>query len=398
MVLGSNDGVVVSRSEEAKKIGVPMGVPLFKVKDIFKEHKVALFSSNFELYRDISNRVMAVLREELDNKVYPYSIDEAFFTIGVRDIKDAEQKVKKLKQSIERKVGIPVSIGLGKTMTIAKYASEREKRKSGVCVLYGKAWQELVPTVALGDIWGVGGKTVIKLREHSLLTVADLLAAPRSYLEKNFGVHGLRLLAELAERPAHSFSGESEMQKSIMSTRAFSKTTTNLSQIEASVTYHIERAAEELRQIGGKAKSLRVMLLTSRHSDWMLKGGSAEAILLTPTSDTRILLRYALKLANDLYKKSVPYKKAGVVLGRISKSEVAQISLWSDEKETDNPKLMSVIDNLNGKWGSAVVTFGRVKGGGRLDHSSYASPRYTTDWDELLKISNYPPSINSKSV
>ncbi|OGG86173.1 hypothetical protein A2392_01795 [Candidatus Kaiserbacteria bacterium RIFOXYB1_FULL_46_14] len=388
IVLGSNDGVVVSRSEEAKKLGVPMGAPFFKVRDIVKENNIALFSSNFELYRDVSDRVMSVLNDEL-GEVYQYSIDEAFFQFSEKDQISAVSELLRLKQVIEKKVGVPVSLGAGKTMTIAKYASENEKRKSGAAVFYGQSWQELTAEISLNEIWGIGGKTATSMREHGLNTVADLLAAPENFIVREFGVHGSRLCAELSENAAHQPTERKGLQKSIMHTRSFSKTTESLSALEAAVTYHIERASEELRSIGGKAGSLGVQLQTNRYSDWLLQSGRQEIILPTPVSDTRTLLCYALALTKVLYRRGIPYKKAGVVLGRIIPADAVPVCLWEEEESmNDDTQLMSVIDDLNTRWGNDAITFGRVKRGGQLDHDQHRSPCYTTRWNEIRKIKN----------
>jgi len=386
VVLGSNDGVVVSRSEEAKKFGVPMGVPFFKVRDIVKDNKITLFSSNFELYRDVSDRIMFVLQEEL-GEIYQYSVDEAFFQFTEKSSAVAKIQLTDLKQTIEKKIGVPVSLGAGKTMTIAKYASEMEKRKSGVCVLSGTAWQKLTPQIPLSEIWGIGGKTSVNMRNHKLNFVADLLSAPESFIKEEYGVHGLRLRSELSENPAHQPTEREGLQKSIMHTRSFSKTTESLAALETAVTFHIERAAEELRAIGGKAGSLSVQIQTSRHGDWLLQSGRQEIILPAPMSDTRTLLRYALSLTKALYRSGVPYKKAGVVLGRIISENFVPVSLWDQYEKTDEDALlMNVIDNLNAEWGNDAVTFGRLKKGGQLDHDQHRSPRYTTSWNEVRKV------------
>lgn len=385
VVLGSNDGVVISRSEEAKKLGVPMGVPYFKVRDLFKEHKVAQFSSNFELYQDISKRVMLLMAEELEN-VYQYSIDEAFFEIDVKNTQEAENILRKLKSKIETGAGIPVSLGAGVTMTIAKYASELEKRKSGVCVLFGDSWKALVKEIPIGEIWGVGGKTAVKMRDIGVLTVNDLLHLPEASIKANFGVHGLRLWSELSEKPAHDPSERNHFQKSIMSTRSFSKVTSSLSELESAITYHTERVAKELRDMKGKANVLGVVLGTSRHNDWFMQGGRNETHLAVPTADTRVLLKEALRLTRSIHRAEVPYKKAGVIINNIVSDDFNFPTLWPEETNS-NDRLISAVDSVNEKFGKEAVTFGRVKTSGKLDHDQYRSLRYTTTWNELRKIS-----------
>lgn len=386
VVLGSNDGVVVSRSEEAKKLGVPMGVPFFKVKDIFEKHKVALFSSNFELYRDISQRVMETLKNEFD-KVEQYSIDEAFFELEAESVEAVTKQLVKFKERVEREIGIPVSLGAAKTMTIAKLASEREKRKSGVCVLLENLWTELQAEIALGEIWGIGGKTASKMRDLGLSNVSDFLNLSEATVKNKFGVHGLRLHSELREKPAHSPDERRQLQKSIMSTRSFSKTTTSLAALEAAVSLHSERVAKELREIGGKASVLCVILGTSRHDDWFLQGGKSEVHLPVPTSDTRTILKESIKLTRMIYRGEIPYKKAGVVVSGITEADSTPATLWSLSEPEDDNRLMSTVDFVNEKFGKGSITFGRIETAGKLDKDKYRSPRYTTSWSELKKIS-----------
>lgn len=383
LVLSSNDGAIVARSEEVKQLGVPMGVPYFKVRDILTKHQTVIFSSNFELYKNVSDRVMMVLREEL-GEVSQYSIDEAFFGLKTKNVSEAQEKMKDLKVMIEKRVGVPVSIGVGSTMTIAKYASEKAKRATGVCVLGHKEWQKLCPQITLGEIWGVGTVTAKSFREHDLNSVEDLITADRGRIEKIFGVHGNRLRAELAGIPAKSLAKSSELQKSIMSTRSFAKTTTSLSTLEEALAYHVGKVAEELRFIGAKTSLVRVLLGTNRHSDWVLRGGSEEMHLQTPTSDTRVLMQMVKQLAKKLYEADVPYKKAGVVVSQITKTDTAQLQLFIVEQTKDEEGLMSIVDTLNHKLGNDTITIGRTKRHQVWDAKhEYRSPHYTTSWHEI---------------
>lgn len=387
VVLSSNDGVVVARSQEVKDLGVPMGAPYFKVKEIVEEGKIKVFSSNFQLYRDISKRVMDTLKEEIGN-VEQYSVDEAFFEIDERDVSAARASLARLKQVIEKQIGVPVSLGAGKTMTIAKYASEREKKGSGVCVLVGKTWKKLTAEIPVGEIWGIGGQTSNNMRRHGIMTVENFLAADHSRVEKLFGVHGLRLYSELSEIPARDIHEYHDLQKSIMNTSSFAKTTTSLSVVEDAVSYHVGEAAKELREIGGKAKSVRVLVRTSRHSDYFLHGSSDEVILPEATNDTRVILHEALALTKKLFQQGVPYKKAGVILGRIEPADNLQQNLFYSEEERENQDvLMSVIDAINSRIGRDAVTVGRVREAGAWKPSlKHVSPRYTTSWSELAVV------------
>jgi len=386
VVLSSNDGAIVARSEEVKKLGVPMGVPYFKVRDVFEKNQVAVFSSNYELYRDMSNRVMEVLAEEL-GEIEQYSVDESFFRMDVKDIAVAEQELFWLRETVRKQVGIPMSFGLAPTKTIAKYASEKEKRGSGVCLMTKEEWLKQADQVLLSELWGVGGAMSQKFRAQGLSSVKDLLSADPSRIERLYGVYGKKLLAEVSGDQSRSQSIHDDLPKSIMSTRGFSKTTTDFSVLAEALAYHVSKAAEELREKKGVAGKVSALILTNRHSDWVLRGGGKEAILPQATNDTRLLLKEVLRLAKEVYEPGVPYKKAGVVLGFIKPDSVGQVSLFGEDA-MENERLMEAIDGLNKKIGPDSVTIGRAKlKSGWSNRHDHRSPRYTTSWNELPRVS-----------
>ncbi|MBX2866469.1 DUF4113 domain-containing protein [Candidatus Kaiserbacteria bacterium] len=374
IVAGGGGGVVVARSEEAKELGIPMAAPYFQVEDIVKKHNVAVFSANFELYKDISARVMRTLEEEVGH-VYQYSIDEAFMVL-----KDAKE-LPRIKALIEKHIGIPVSLGAGKTMTIAKYASEYEKRGSGLCVLEGEKWQKLTPDIPLAAIWGIGGKTARAMREHELVMVQDLLDADPARIETLFGIHGTRVQKELGEHPVYHPKDRLGMQKSIMSTRSLTKTTIDLSVLESALAHHVEQVAKELREMDAVCSVLNVSLGTSRFGDWALRGGRKEVVLIAPTSDTRLMLKEALHILRELYEPDVLYKKVGVSVSRIVPIEYTQHTLFAEE-ETDNT-LMSTLDSINERFGVDTLTIGRVA---KQKEQKNRSPRYTTRWAEVKRV------------
>lgn len=381
VVLSSNDGAVVARSEEVKKLGVPMGVPYFKVRDIFRQNGVAVFSSNFDLYRDISDRVMNTLRAEVED-MEQYSIDEAFFEMEVQRPDVALKEMTRLRDLLYRHIGVPMSFGLAPTKTIAKYANGLEKRGSGISLVTKKRWLELRESVPLSELWGVGGAMSQKFRDHSLLTVTDLLTADPARVTKIFGVYGMRLRAELSGDDHKVRSDDMELPKTIMSTRSFSKTTDRLPVIEEALAYHVGRAAAELREKQGVAGRLVVIVQTSRHGDFLLRGGGRESILPSPTSDTTVLLKETKRLARAIFEPGVPYKKAGIVLGNIRSRDSVQPELFTET--IDNSKLMSAMDDINKRLGPDSVTIGRAKyKESWTNKHDHRSPRYTTSWNEL---------------
>lgn len=386
VVLSGNDGCVVARSNEVKELGIPMGVPYFQVKKELSEAGAAIFSSNFTLYRDISARVMSVLRQETE-VVEQYSVDEAFFTVtGTPE--EVVASLRSIKQVIEQKVGVPVSVGAGKSKTIAKYASEKEKRGSGVCLMAGTGWRKETAQVPLSAIWGIGRQTTKKLQEQGLTTVADLLAADSARVERLFGVAGMRTRAELNEQTIYRLGERVASPKSIMSTRSFKNTTTDARVVEDALAYHVAEVAAELREKGLVAQSVSVLARPSRHSDWVLRGGTKEVILTAPSNDTRVLLRESKRLFAELYESGVPYKKAGIIVGLITESSYQQADLFmTTDPYKDSDEVLSVMDTLNQRFGKDTVTLGRSGHSGAWQPSrTLLSPHYTTQWSDLISV------------
>lgn len=386
-VLSSNDGCVVARSNEVKALGVPMGVPYFQMKDVFKKADVTLFSSNFTLYRDISRRVMAVLREYYPD-MEQYSVDESFFILTATDKAEAEQKGYALKADIERLVGVPVSIGLASTKTIAKYASKVGKVGGGVAVLRGADWLALQSEVPVHAIWGIGPKLEQSLAKHDIRTVAELCAADRARVTKLFGIGGARLQDELSERRVFNIGDVSSPQQSIMSTRSFHTTTHDALVIEDALLHHVHQIAAELRQKECVAQHIRVIARPSRHSDWLLATGSAEQTLDTPLCDTKELSAVAVALFRNFYDPDVPYKKAGVVVGMLRPASAVQPGLFAaPEEKAEKNVLWQTIDILNDRFGIEMVHLGvRQKEAAWHTNQQYISPAYTTKWIDIAVI------------
>lgn len=386
VVLSSNDGCVVARSQEVKDMGVPMGIPYFKVKADLANANAAVFSSNFPLYRDISRRVMQILETEVGH-VEQYSVDEAFFALDVHP-DEVATSLMHIQRAVERHVGVPISVGAAKTKTIAKYASEVGKRGSGVACIHGSIWRDATQSLPVHEIWGIGRQTSSKMKANGIETVADLCSADPSRVDALFGIAGVRMREELLERPVYGIGDKRSPQKSIMSTRSFKRETTSRSVVEDALAYHVAHAAEELRAFGKRAQYISVIVGTNRHGDWFMRGGSHEALLPYPSSDTRVLLREALRLFDVLYEAGVPYKKAGVVLGMFTDRDVEQMDLFGttlhDERGT---AIMQTIDALNTRFGSETITIGRRNAGEEWKASkTHASPSYTTNWREIPDV------------
>lgn len=384
-VLSSNDGCVVARSQEIKDMGVPMGVPLFQIRDIIKDKSVTTFSSHFALYRDVSRRVFEILRREVE-VIEQYSIDEAFFNIHGSQ-KEAELFAKRIKDIIEREVGMPVSIGVAKSKTIAKYASTIAKKTRGVYALDQKEWITRCADVELYEIWGVGSKSSQTFREKGLITCADFLAVPRQTVQMLFGVHGIRLYMELLGEQAVSITRTLESQKSILHTRSFKETSSDIEVLKDAVNYHIREAALDLRSMNFLARTCTVYLGTSRHSDYVLRGGSKTVILQTYTDDTFVFIAEAMKAIEALYEPGVPYKKAGILLADFVPKSGAQMSFFEEAKDLKTKQLVPLLDEVNRRIGKGGIVLGaRLKTDRWQSSQVKRSPAYTTNWKDIARV------------
>jgi DNA polymerase V len=384
LVLSSNDGCVISRSQEVKDIGVPMGVPAFHIKDIIKDKEITTFSSHFALYRDISSRVFKILAEEVRG-MKQYSVDEAFFVIeGSKE--DVEVTTRVIKDNIEQKVGIPVSIGVATSKTLAKYAATVAKRTEGVFVLTTEHWQEMQQDVKLEKIWGVGGKSAAHCRSHGIEMVSDFLTLDERQVSRLLGVYGVRLWYEL--KGVQAASNRTKPQQSILHSRSFKSTTNDKAVLADAVAYHVREAAKELREIGMSTTMLTVYLGTSRHGDFFLKGGSKEALFAIPTDDTFTILCEAQALLNQLYSPDIPYKKAGVLLSGFVESAHAPQSLFEDLQAVKTKNLSHEIDRLNQSLkGRAMLMPGMRFCEEKWQASAEKkSPSYTTNWTDLAIV------------
>lgn len=383
VVLSSNDGCVVARSQEVKDMGVIMGVPLFQIKDIVKDKGIITFSSNFTLYRDISKRVFSVVKELLPGKEQ-YSIDEAFFTLEATSVDAATNELKRIKQDIEQRVGIPVSIGLAATKTQAKYASKLAKKSGGVAVLDAEAWIEISNTIPLQAIWGVGGALQKRYKAAGLVTVVDVMACPLARLTTLFGIGGSRLQAELSGIVAYPVGTVTKPAQSITSSRSFKNTTTDKAVIQDAVAYHVRQAVADLAHQKQQVGRLTVLISTSRHSDYFLRGGVKTVVFSDKSANLMVIMSAAMSLVDQLFEADVPFKKAGVVLADLVPEHAAQPSLFCEIQTVHDSPVTSLVMALNERFGIETVQIGKqTKGVAWQSRHEQVSPSYTTQWSQL---------------
>ncbi|MCT8124703.1 translesion error-prone DNA polymerase V subunit UmuC [Alishewanella sp. BS5-314] len=390
VVLSNNDGCVVARSKEAKKLGIKMGVPVFQVRELIQKHGVVAFSSNYALYADMSQRVMNTL-ESLAPRVEVYSIDESFLDLtGVdfsQSLTDFGMQVRKV---VQKWTGITVCVGIAPTKTLAKLANHAAKtwpKTGGVVDLTDKVRQrKLLALLPVNEVWGIGGKLTKRLQQLGINTALQLADADPEYIRQQFSVVVERTVRELNGESCIALEEMAPTKKQIVSSRAFGERITDKQQMREAISEYVSRACKKLRQEQQAAKHLTVFLRTSPFSDKDAPYSASKSIELDkPSSDTRIFLNKAMQLLDGLWLNGYRYAKAGVMLADFYDPGVCQPGLFDEpmvQKETDQ-KLMQLMDTLNSKHSKSLwfASQGTKQEWGMK--RELLSPAYTTNWREL---------------
>lgn len=385
-VLSNNDGCVIARSNEAKELEIPMGAPYHLWKEEFKKKGVVVRSSNYALYGDISARVMTVLKSYV-KRVEVYSIDEAFLDLS--DQKDIVSWVHQLSKEVYKATGIPVSIGVGSSKTLAKVANKVAKSQGVKSFVITKENREKVLSrTDVSDIWGVGRQYQKFLRGEGIQTAYDLTLRQDAWIKKHMTKVGLQTADELRGFPRFPFEFVSPPKKHIIATRSFGKSTGDIQDIKQAVAFHIARAAEKLRKQQGLASGLHVSFHTSRFQPkhrYMYRAHFIELPLAT--SSTVTLTKYALRMVEKLFVPGYPYAKAGVGLSQISSVDSIQMSLWGQGFDSKEAKVMEVLYQINGTYGRNTLQLASAgfKQKWKL-RSNFRSNRFTTSFYEILKV------------
>lgn len=382
LVLSSNDGCVVSRSQEVKDMGISMGVPFFQIQDVCTKQGVTAFSSNFSLYKDISSRVMSALRDEFSN-LEVYSIDEAFFEIGDTC---TEEELLSIRARIIQKTGIPVSIGVAQTKTLAKIAGARAKKSNGISIIRETDRVEVITPLSCGSVWGVGRQSSKTLSKEGIDTIGDFLKVDSARIQSILGVIGLRLMSELKGQSAYPLGVSPEHgQESITSSRSFGAVVHTKSALLSAVAFHCMRVSEKLRARGHLATRMTVIARASRFSEYAYRDGAFTLSLPTPTNDVLALTRVATEVIERIFDKEVPYKKAGIVIGDIVPQGSASGSLFDQvESVQSRSELNNAIDTLNAQFGKGTVKVAMIQSvDAWKEKRARVSKEYTTKWSDI---------------
>lgn len=371
VVLSSNDGCVVARSQEAKKLGIPMGAPAFMYEPLFKKYGVHVFSSNFSLYLDMSRRVMQILKS-FTPSIQIYSVDEAFLLL---DEQDPEGFATTIRERILAWTGILVSIGIASTKTLSKVANHYAKKGSGVQFLHEKNRKELLEKLPIDEIWGIGYRLTDRLRRQKVYTAWQLQERPDAWLKKELSVVGLRLAYELRGIACLDLEEVRPAKKSIGSAKSFERPLYELEAVQAVLADYTSKVAVELREEGKKASFLKVFLPD---------GSEATAIFPEPTSYTPTLITYAKKALKTIFRQGEYYKKVGVMLGGFVPEQEGVLDFFQPPSTKKEGVLMKVLDAVNERYGKNSLFFAAAKE--RSVRCAKRTDRYTTRWDELITV------------
>ena len=388
VVLSNNDGCVVARSNEAKKLGIPMGEPYFKCKGVCDKNKVFAFSSNYELYDDMSSRVMTILKEFCP-EIEIYSIDEAFLSFSAFDHYDLSYYSKVIRENVKRQTGIPVSIGYAPTKTLAKIANHIAKKRSlgGVFdMLDDNTRCDILTSFPVEDIWGVGRRIAARLKAFQIVTAEDLRKADSKVMRREFSVVMEKMIAELNGESCLPLEDVIPPKKQIMSSRSFGKPISALRELEEAISSYTARAAYKLRKQAHYAGGIYVFVETNIFRQDQKQYANAITLKFKNSlNDTRKILVYAKWGLKQIYRKGYFYKKAGVMLLDLSPNTIHQLSLLDkcDSYEKDK-NVMALLDSINDRFGKKSLFIGAegINNAWQM-RRELISHKYTTNWKEL---------------
>ena len=388
VVLSNNDGCVIARSNEAKALGIKMGAPAFKMKTIFDHHKVHVFSSNFALYGDLSRRVMQIL-DEGSPAIEIYSIDEAF--LDLNGINKLNQFAINLRTKVGKWTGIPVSIGMAPTKTLAKVANKIAKKhtQNGIFLMRKETTiYQVLKYIPVSDLWGIGRQYGKFLSRNGFDTAWDLVNANESWIKSNMSVNGLRMVKELKGIPCYFLERQPPRKKNICTSRSFGMDVIHLQELEEAVASYASTCAMKLRQEKSLTSSILVFIKTNPFKNADHQYNPCQKIILdVPSNDSMEITKQALKALKNIYKKGFSYKKAGVIVGDIVPQNSQQLSLFDNKDSFKIKNIMSAVDHINQKMGRnkirlAVQGFDRKW---RLKQEKL-SPCYTTRFSDVLEV------------
>lgn len=391
-VLSGNDGCIIARSNEVKSLGIKMGTPFFQIKDIIEKEHVTCFSTNFSLYGDISARIMSILSAKTE-RLQQYSIDEAFLTLDHLTGEEYKPYCEQIVKEIRRGIGVPVSIGIAKSKTLAKIASHYAKKYpgyKGVCqILTEEQRIKALQGVPVDDVWGIGRKNNRKLYSAGIRTAVDLANMPHEWITNFFTKPGIETWKELNGEDCINISSLPEKQ-SISMSRTFATAITDRVEIEGELTNFASACCRKLRKQSSVCQQLIVFAATSRfRTDTNQHYLSAVVTLPTATNNEQEIMNYLLLAFRKHYKKNMPYKQAGVILTQISSESVVERDFFDSRDREKDTRLQQAIDKVTAIYGKGQIRFATQASAEKREavyNTNNLSPRYTTRINEILTV------------
>ena len=393
VVLSNNDGCVIARSNEAKLLGIPMGAIAFQLKELIEKHQVKVFSSNYTLYGDMSNRVMTELGK-FAPEIEIYSIDEAFLDLAgferYHNLNDYGQNIKKI---VTRNTGIPISIGIAPTKALAKVANRTAKKNPmfhGVCVLDSpEKIKEILTIFPIEDVWGIGGRYAKMLvQQHLVKTAQDFVNLSDNLIQKKMGVVGLRLKKELLGFSCLKLESVSTNKQNICTSRSFVEMLKDYEPLSEAVATFASRCAFKLRKQGSCAKTITVFITTNRFSENEPQYNPSCVITLPTASNSSIdIVEYALKALQRIFRKGYKYKKAGIIVSEIVPKDQLQMNIFENTDPQKHQAAMKSLDTLNNWYGREKVRLAATGTGRKWKlRQEFKTKCFTTNWEELMEV------------
>ena len=388
IVQSNNDGCAVARSNEAKALGIRMGDPYFKIRDIVEKNHVAVFSSNFALYGDMSRRVQEVLRTFAPS-VEQYSIDEDFLDLCGMERVDFKAYAERISRQCWKSTSIPVSVGIAPTKTLAKIASKLCKKYpklNGGCYMHRpQDIEKVLRQFPAADVWGIGRRSAKKLDQMGIRTAWDYVSLPETAVRKLFALPGYRTWKELKGIPSIEFEDMVEPRQSICVSRSFAHEITTLPELAEQVANFAEGTVVKLRGQASLAQELVVFAMTNRFKEGVAQASGGICVPLADvTAEHRTIVSAAVEATRRLFRPGLAYKKAGVVITRLIQADGHTYSIFEDTAAADREaRLSGAIDSINRAYGQGTILLG-LQGDGHIRMArDHQSPHYTTQWNDI---------------
>lgn len=390
-VLSNNDGCIVALSPEMKALGIKRGTPAFKIAHLVKKYDIQLFSSNYTLYGDMSARVMKIL-SDFAPELEIYSIDEAFLDLQGLPVDDLLEYGSKIRKTIYKWLGIPVSVGIAPTKTLAKVANRVAKKFPGYHGVFNicdhPRFEDILKWVQVQDVWGVGYRYAAKLNEYGIKNAWDLSRVNQKWVEQKMTIVGLRTVKELNGISCIDMELDIMPKKQIISSRSFGKPVADLAQLQEAAADYCHVAARKLRQQHCLANTIMVYLTTNRFRDEPQYANYASATLATPSAYTPDFISAAAKLLKSIYRSGYKFKKVGVMLSNIIPEKQAPLDFFEPVYIDDNRKtIMDCVDYMNDVWGAGTLAYAAAGINKKWQMKrEMLSNHYTSNWKQLLKV------------